>query len=1005
MKKKHSIFLLFLLSYIFSFAQLPLGIPDSGLVAYYGFDGNANDLSGNDNHGKLACGTGTNDTLPLLTTDRFGIPNSAYLFGGVDSRNWIEVANSTSLTFTEKKMTISFWMKQDSPRGENSSLQTVNNDAFFTIISKGGAYDYSGVGAGFRIQSSYTSNKAQMIDYTMNNIGIQSQLNCYEPGQWIHCVVMINKNREYLYINGVLYSSSNYSDTISRSANFSTANLRPLYIGRLYCSSNTTARYTFSGALDDIAIYDRILSNDEVKQLYGNYVDPTGAANHIDVDSVVVENPCGGTYGHVYLYPRETPGVEYHYALGNRNNIQDENSLKVRPGTYRCFVMSQCGLWDTVVEPVCDCEPPHQVHYDTICPGDTGMSGGIESMAFYDFEMWRGWTHDGHWMLNTRDENNEHASSGTYYVYGYRGYSAFCLTYWGSFVDSYNSLISPAITIDHDLARVSCKFAYSAMTLIINNKAVWHTLSFQYSTSPDGPWSTLWTNWDGGEDSEDDSWRIATVSLSALPSQGEYYFRFYHAGSGYLSAIDNFEIFYDTRWEIPEEATNGRPWSSVVVSKELENTGLCPIEETTHWFIKKNSHSDTSVVFYHPYTWNGETYTESGDYPYNNDGKLKNQYGCDSSIILHLSVDLTNSSDTFVSVCDAFFWNDSLYTESTLDSVVCRACNYQGGDSTARLHLTIYPSTDERIYDSICENGTYTFADRVLTEPGRYDTLLTSIHGCDSMVRLTLYLAIRPMVSLNFDVDCEENEYVILGTKDRGRPSWRTIPDDQNLYERAEESRVRYAPKRNMTVIFSSELPNVPGCSSSASVNLSRLATVKAEIHAQPEFLSFDNLTLTATATDDAASSYVWHINGQYYARTGQAIKYTASPEDDEVLITLHESNGFCEDSTWITIPIIRSSLFVPNVFRPLLNGSGHPDYEVNSHFRAQGTGIIEFEMFVYNRRGILVFHSTNINESWDGKADGIDCPQGSYTYIIHYKDQISPIHWQTTTGTVLLLH
>ncbi|MEZ4577796.1 MAG: hypothetical protein R2861_04795 [Desulfobacterales bacterium] len=47
-----------------------------GLVAYWPFNGNANDASGNANHGT------THGTVP--TTDRFGIANSAYLFAGND---------------------------------------------------------------------------------------------------------------------------------------------------------------------------------------------------------------------------------------------------------------------------------------------------------------------------------------------------------------------------------------------------------------------------------------------------------------------------------------------------------------------------------------------------------------------------------------------------------------------------------------------------------------------------------------------------------------------------------------------------------------------------------------------------------------------------------------------------------------------------------------------------------------------------------------------------------
>jgi len=61
-----------------------------GLVAYYPFNGNANDESGNGNDGTV--------TGAALTADRFGNPNSAYSFDGIN--DIIEVSHSSSLNIT-----------------------------------------------------------------------------------------------------------------------------------------------------------------------------------------------------------------------------------------------------------------------------------------------------------------------------------------------------------------------------------------------------------------------------------------------------------------------------------------------------------------------------------------------------------------------------------------------------------------------------------------------------------------------------------------------------------------------------------------------------------------------------------------------------------------------------------------------------------------------------------------------------------------------------------------
>ncbi|NCO54636.1 MAG: hypothetical protein COS14_10790 [Bacteroidetes bacterium CG02_land_8_20_14_3_00_31_25] len=74
---QHSVFEIpfpfFLLSFPFASAQVN---PDSCLVAYYPFNGNANDESGNGNNGTV--------NGAILSADRFGVANNAYSFDGVN---------------------------------------------------------------------------------------------------------------------------------------------------------------------------------------------------------------------------------------------------------------------------------------------------------------------------------------------------------------------------------------------------------------------------------------------------------------------------------------------------------------------------------------------------------------------------------------------------------------------------------------------------------------------------------------------------------------------------------------------------------------------------------------------------------------------------------------------------------------------------------------------------------------------------------------------------------
>ena len=72
-----------------------------GLVAYYPFNGNANDESVNSNHGTVSGAT--------LTTDRNGSAGRAYHFDGVN--DWVDVTNNSMPVTGAAHKTMSFWMK------------------------------------------------------------------------------------------------------------------------------------------------------------------------------------------------------------------------------------------------------------------------------------------------------------------------------------------------------------------------------------------------------------------------------------------------------------------------------------------------------------------------------------------------------------------------------------------------------------------------------------------------------------------------------------------------------------------------------------------------------------------------------------------------------------------------------------------------------------------------------------------------------------------------------
>lgn len=123
----------------------------------------------------------------------------------------------------------------------------------------------------------------------------------------------------------------------------------------------------------------------------------------------------------------------------------------------------------------------------------------------------------------------------------------------------------------------------------------------------------------------------------------------------------------------------------------------------------------------------------------------------------------------------------------------------------------------------------------------------------------------------------------------------------------------------------------------------------------------------------DATSSIP---NCTYEWQDGSNQPYLYASEPGYYYVRVDLDGCFDIDTTLI---IACSELFIPNTFTP--NGDLHNDV-----FEIKNNGDIEmFKMVIYNRMGEQVFHTENINISWDGTMEGKPCPVGVYHYVLEY--------------------
>jgi gliding motility-associated-like protein len=239
-----------ILAFLFSMAsnaQINVGV-----VANYPFSGNANDISGNGNNGTL--------NGPTSTIDRGAAPNSSYSFDGV--ANNIVVPHSPTLNFTGDRQSISFWFQL-------CFIPPLNDTHEYYIMSK--MLGTSGAANGWHIFMRRESNNLVVYYRGINNGSYATQnafscnINNVEIGSWHHIVFILGSNNG-THMTGMLDNAyANYGVKNSVVAN----NTLKLSIGGGENVWNATTDKNFGlGRLDDIRIYNRALTDQDVAALY-----------------------------------------------------------------------------------------------------------------------------------------------------------------------------------------------------------------------------------------------------------------------------------------------------------------------------------------------------------------------------------------------------------------------------------------------------------------------------------------------------------------------------------------------------------------------------------------------------------------------------------------------------------------------------------------------------------------------------------------------------------------
>jgi hypothetical protein len=217
----------------------PASLKD-GLVAYYPFNGNANDESGNGNNG-LVNGA-------IFSPNRYSKQNSSYLFNGLDNYIRIKSINMEA----SQEMIISVWIKPIN----------ITQNKYYTIIRQEDpipklgldwllAFQEYGKFLSFGLR---TNNGYSELDVPISPLK-------FLDGNWHNLIAVYDGSKRFIYVDNILLGSDPKSGSII--FDNSTATIGTSQAG------NTLGEF-FYGNIDELRFYNRALTQEEITYLANN---------------------------------------------------------------------------------------------------------------------------------------------------------------------------------------------------------------------------------------------------------------------------------------------------------------------------------------------------------------------------------------------------------------------------------------------------------------------------------------------------------------------------------------------------------------------------------------------------------------------------------------------------------------------------------------------------------------------------------------------------------------
>ena len=343
--------------------------------------------------------------------------------------------------------------------------------------------------------------------------------------------------------------------------------------------------------------------------------------------------------------------------------------------------------------------------------------------------------------------------------------------------------------------------------------------------------------------------------------------------------------------------------------------------------------------------------------------------GCDSIIVTNITIGSAVTASVDITLCSGA---DFTYADGTVstgitanESNTSTLTSVSGCDSLLTENILITPISTTSGSVTLCSGSDYTYPDGTIstniTASESHPSTLISGAGCDSIV----------VVNVNIVNGFTNSEYVVICAGEDVQ-----FPDGTILENVTHDM--------NYTYVFTSST----GCDSTIVTNVIIEPSPIASFIANETVLNTSDTEVEFTNTSINATSYLWDFGDGLPNESIENPVHVFPEAYAGYSVTLYAfNNAGCVDSAYLTIQVEELLIYyIPNAFTP--DGD-----EFNQTFKpifTSGYDPFDYNLYIYNRWGELVFESHDTNIGWDGTFNGQMIQDGVYVWKVDFKTIMS---------------